>query len=360
MSEINHPVKIEAVYLMSIIPHFISLNMLMRFHQVSHNCGEAITRLKVNPCYQELSLETILQNDQSIHIRKELQIFTGIDTLHTDINTLQQLPPELLVNVKLFEISYIQKQTPSSYPIWETIKDRVSRLILEVSCLPLFDLLSLPNLRRLEIRAGRNGLTENLPIRSMESLQTLVVYCDGSQFKTYYDLFEQFVCSKLRVLYKLNWVQPNDFEDILKLHPRSVIGIYLNELPPDINNYLSSKVVLLYYQKKEFRIPISIFIDQQFLALMKLYHPSMIDVRGDIENEESSIIDLHEEHQLEEIIFNFVTTKEKISVILPKELKKLTINHGNFLKEGGLLQLQNTQVPRECYASYGDAVPKNN
>ncbi|ELP94336.1 hypothetical protein EIN_131850 [Entamoeba invadens IP1] len=349
--------KLEPVFMMSIIPHFISLNMLMRFHQVSRNCGESISRLKVNPCYQELSLETILQNDHSIHIRKELQIFTGIDSLHTDINTLQQLPPELLSNVKLFEISFIQKQTPSSYPIWEIIKDRVSRLIIDAQIIALIDLTALPNLRRLEIKAGRVALNENLPIRQIENLQTLVIFCDGNLYKNYFDLFEQFVCSKLRVLYKLNWLQASDLDDIHQLKPRDMVGIFLNDLPGVVDDYISPKLVLLYFAKKEFRIPIDFFIDKRLNVLLKQYHPSVLDIRGDVDNTESCVVDLHEEHQLEEITFNFVNCKEKIAVALPKELKKLIINKGSFLKEGGLLQLADTQVPKDLYGAFGDAVP---
>ncbi|KAL7719418.1 Leucine-rich repeat containing protein [Entamoeba marina] len=354
----SRKVKVEAVYLMSIIPHFISLNMLMRFHQVSKSCDDAISRLKINPCYQELSLETILQNDHSVHIKKEIQIFTGIDTLHTDIQTLQQLPEEYLVNVKLFELSFIQKQNPTTFPVWGTIKNRVSRMSMDANFVSTFDFLSVPNLRRLELRAGRVLFNVELPIRKMESLNTLIILCDGSLYQQYYKMFEQFVCSRLRVIYKLNWLQQQDFDDILTLTPNNIVGVYLNELPPLLDNYLSTKISLLYYSKKEFRIPIELFLDKNLSLLLKLYHPSVIDVRGEVDNDEGGTIDLHEETQLEELCFNFVVCKTKISIILPKSLKKLVIHKDQFLCNGGLLQLGNTQVPKECYTQYGDAVQK--
>ncbi|ELP94331.1 hypothetical protein EIN_131500, partial [Entamoeba invadens IP1] len=351
-------IRLDPPHLLWVIPHLTSISVLQRFHQVSRNCGESISRLKVNPCYQELSLETILQNDHSIHIRKELQIFTGIDSLHTDINTLQQLPPELLSNVKLFEISFIQKQTPSSYPIWEIIKDRVSRLIIDAQIIALIDLTALPNLRRLEIKAGRVALNENLPIRQIENLQTLVIFCDGNLYKNYFDLFEQFVCSKLRVLYKLNWPV-----DVIKHNPqclqkvqssqnlKGVLNLeevytpkkspktmnyqnYQNEQIHDVpnssialgntnthesSNFVStefhSKIIVLDFLKKRFDFPMDMFKE----VSLSTQSSSIIDILSGLDLKEKAIVYIHEDIEESQVILNIVNQKENIIIILPKE-----------------------------------------
>ena len=349
--------KLETIYLMSIIPHFISLNMLMRFHQVSRKCGEAIDRLKINPCYQELSLETILQNDHSTQIKKEIQIFTGIETLHTSIETLEHIPLELVEHVHLFEISFVQRQNPTTSPIWNAIKERISRLEITVPALQSINLVELKNLRRLEIKAGRHMLSNKLPIWSMENIRVIVIECDGNLYKQYYDLFESFVSGKLRVMYKLNWLTTEDLEDIKTLKPRYPPTIYLNELPSEIASFMTSNIIFLYQHKKEFRIPIDVFLSQNFMQILMWYFPSKLDVRGDIRNSESCIIDIHDMISMDEIVFNFVTCTQKISLILPLQLKKLELNDCDFIQPGGLLQIFKTQIPKESLYTFGSLLP---
>ena len=353
----NQKAKLETIYLMSIVPHFISLNMLMRFHQVSRKCGEAIDRLKINPCYQELSLETILQNDHSTQIKKEIQIFTGIETLHTSIETLERIPIELLEDVHLFELSFLQRNNITSSPIWNVIKERISRLEVTVQALTNINLIELKNLRKLVIKAGRNMLTEQLPIWQMENIRLIIIECDGKLYRQYYDLFEHFVSGRLRVMYKLNWLTNEDLEDIKSLNPREPPSIYFNELPSQISQCFHSNFVFLYEHKKELRIPIDMLFDNEIRSILLSYYPSKLDVRGDINNETNSIIDIHEITSLEEIVFNFVTCTQKISLILPVELKKLELNECDFIQHGGLLQIYKTQIPKDVLYSFGSLLP---
>ena len=172
--------RLEPVYLMSVIQYIDSLTTLETFHEVSKNCDQAIMRTKKNGAYQERTVEVMLSDSRYSNIKKEIEIFEGLETLHVDLNTLERLSIHQLDKNLLFDIPFIPpKLSIEKYKNLLSVKDRIVSYGVDLSQKEDMDFGQMYSLREVRLRVTKTFNEEVIKkaiagLRKLEHLRKLI------------------------------------------------------------------------------------------------------------------------------------------------------------------------------------------
>ncbi|KAL7721547.1 Leucine-rich repeat containing protein [Entamoeba marina] len=349
---------------MSVIQYLDSLDTLFIFNQVSSHCDDAIGRLKINPAYKERDLETMLQSSRLPNALKEYKIFTGLETFHVDINSLEKMSLKTLDRVKLFEIPYfIIKNNFDKYKNLIAIQNRIASYGIDLSHKENLEISNLVNLREIRLRVGRlfsQDLVKTVinGLKTLRHLRKIIVQCDAQNLNFFWELLKDVNLSRTYVIFKLNWLKEEDCPTITKISNIVPIGIYMNGFNKFHDIFFKYGVSLLYFTDYYFQISNQMAIDKRITELFKLYFPFKIEIQGNYVAHvgDNKIIKLRGCHCLKELFLNEMKYDVPIRIELSESLERLTINNLNSIEQHGLLGLELTKVPKTEYGKYSAAV----
>ena len=208
-------VRLEPIYLMTVLKYIDYMDTLCTFHQVSHNTKQAIDSTKINPACGENSLELALSLGYPKMIKREMNAFTNIDTLHVNFREIEAIPLEKLQKYRLFEIyKWFMRYDDSKYPNFNAIKDKVSVFGVDCNYNHTVKVSEMNEIRELWIRISDSPVKTTVDeawkaVHTLPNLRKLVVI-----FKSQYiDQVYENTChllGKIRVVYKCNNLDDND------------------------------------------------------------------------------------------------------------------------------------------------------
>ncbi|EKE38911.1 hypothetical protein ENUP19_0095G0011 [Entamoeba nuttalli] len=350
---------------MSVIQYLDSLHTLFNFHQVCHSCDDAIGRTKINPCYKERSLETMLLDSRLNNLNKEMKIFGGLETLHIDINSLEKIELNKLERYKLFEIPFFLNQpSTNKYKNLNGIKEKIVSYRIDLSFKENLDITTLINLREIRIRVTKQLSKEIITnfitgLKKLRHLHKVIIDCDTQHLEYLWSLVKGMNSERTTIIFRLNWLRDEDIPIIQQVSNVINVGIFTNGLGKFHDIYLKKGVILLFYTDYYLQVSNQMVFDTQFSKLLKEYFPFKIEIQGNnfiahVGN--SKIIKLRSLNYLSDLFINEARFDEKITIELPTHLENLIINNTSCIDRHGLDGIENTLVPKTVLAQFASLI----
>ncbi|ELP91940.1 hypothetical protein EIN_400000 [Entamoeba invadens IP1] len=357
----NKKSRLEPVYLMSIVPCLGSLSTLLLFHQVSKKCDEAISRIKINPSFRESDVETLFQKLRPKNVAKEMTVFTGLETLHIDINSLDQIDPQNLEKYQLIHIPFINRKSAFlKSKNFQQFKCLVSSFGIDLFGPEPFDTSDMLSLREVKFRINKNipkDIIETFVngLKGIPHLRKVVISCDSQLIEMMWDLVKEFNFKKTEFIFKLNWLRDEDCNLISTISNHVAVGLLTNGFGKFNNVFIKSGVVLLFYTDCFLQLSSQITVDPHFQQLLTMYNPYKIEIQSNTVQAlttQGTVISFKSLKSLKDLFLNDLKYTEPVSFELPECLENLEINNFTFLDKHGLIGLRETKVPKEQQARY--------
>ncbi|EDS89224.1 hypothetical protein EHI8A_045240 [Entamoeba histolytica HM-1:IMSS-B] len=350
---------------MLVIQYLDSIQTLFNFHQVCHSCDDAIGRTKINPCYKERSLETMLLDSRLNNLNKEMKIFRGLETLHIDINSLEKIELNKLERYKLFEIPFFLNQpSANKYKNLNGIKEKIVSYRIDLSFKENLDITTLINLREIRIRVTKQLSKEIIinfitGLKKLRHLHKVIIDCDTQHLEYLWSLVKGMNSERTTIIFRLNWLRDEDIPTIQQVSNVINVGIFTNGLGKFHDIYLKKGVILLFYTDYYLQVSNQMVFDTQFSKLLKEYFPYKIEIQGNnfiahVGN--NKIIKLRSLNYLSDLFINEARFDEKITIELPTHLENLIINNTSCIDRHGLDGIENTLVPKTVLAQFASLI----
>ncbi|ELP89601.1 hypothetical protein EIN_526160 [Entamoeba invadens IP1] len=171
--------RLEPFYLMNVVLYIDSFNTLQKFHMVSKATNQAIISLKTNPELGQSSIRIAIAyngfNKLKL-IKKELNIFTGIETLNLPSDILTQLDSSTYNQVELIQVNkYIQlmdkDNTTGKQQILKDLAPKLCKVAFDVMNAEFLLSTTFEKLREVTINVALFTITEDSITKYLEFIK---------------------------------------------------------------------------------------------------------------------------------------------------------------------------------------------
>ncbi|ELP91081.1 hypothetical protein EIN_268270 [Entamoeba invadens IP1] len=303
--------RLERMYLMNVVLYLPTTECVYTFFLISRTCGEAVTSLKTNPyaisedlCY-------------------ELKLFSGLETIHADVNQLKEMESADLSRIHLFDLTggFVR------FKDCQSLRNKVVKISKEIRFKEKVQFSKMCNLRTLKVSMEQQ--LENMKfwksLNTLPKLNTLILGIIGLDVKDLMESFKALTNSKLKIILKIHHGKENDVQMILQKFPQFKVCCIENELSESV---VKQNAILMPNKDGALFVSQDLLFSQNFSSVMKQYNTFSLVVENDkrVLQYKSARLNIENNLCLTDLCLKNVMTTKPVSLILPTSLTALTVD----------------------------------